>query len=98
MKITVNNPDIFEQVTAWQDETFKDHTASGLKRKLQEEIEEFIATDYRDLEELADVCIVGTAYCKDRGSNLRDEMQKKLDKNKNRSWNLTPEGNYKHGG
>ena len=47
-----------DTIIAWHRETFPDATLDGQLSKYQEEQQEFVESDYKDLSELADMFIV----------------------------------------
>lgn len=85
-------------VNQWQEEQFPNATTDGIIKHLREEFNEFL--DDPSPEEAADIVILlyawANAWANKVGIDLHDEVDKKMIKNRNRSWNIQPDGTGRH--
>ena len=95
MKLLIHDVDIdplFADIEEWSKETFQDSTREGRRLKVIEEMDEWKLSPTPD--EMADVIITGVGF--HGASTLYRAVMEKFIINKNRTWNKTAQGNYKH--
>ena len=80
----------------WADQTFPKSSNESICKHLEEELVEFL--DDQSPEEAADIVLLLMHHAHKNGYNLLYEAEKKLLKNKRRTWESEPnkDGYYKH--
>lgn len=87
-----------ESINAWQCDTFPHASDEGVVKHLREEFGEFL--DAKDgaaaAEEAADLVILLYCWAMNNGVDLHAEIDRKMAKNRGRSWNIQPDGTGRH--
>lgn len=83
-------------VQAWVAQRFSDTPREGRIAKLLGELDELAATNYTDIEEMADVVIVLCHLAAAEGVSLWGAIQAKHALNLRRAWAQNPDGSYSH--
>lgn len=86
---------LIEEIYAWQQATFIDATSEGRIAHFKEEIAEYLENPNSG-EEAADVFMLFVAVFKYHDVDLRAEVERKLEINKERTWAKVPGGYSKH--
>ena len=82
-------------ITEWADKVYPNRTVQNAVTKLLEEIGEWAASP-RDPDELADMCIVIFDIASMLKVDIGQEIVKKMEINKARSWRITDKGTMQH--
>ena len=53
-----------KSIIEWHEQTFPDATLEGQLQKYQDELQEWVESDYKDITELADMFIVACGICR----------------------------------
>ncbi len=90
-KYDSHTDDLFDDISAWQRETFPDATHINVMTRLREEFVEFLEAESNGKKdemilELADVVILAIEACKLNGKDLRDVVREKHEINLKREW------------
>jgi NTP pyrophosphatase (non-canonical NTP hydrolase) len=85
-------------INAWQRETFPTATTNGVIGHLREEFEEWLTAESDELAgvEAADLVILLYCWCDQVGIDLHAEIDKKMVRNRARTWHIQPDGTGRH--
>jgi hypothetical protein len=87
--------DVIERVYSWTDCAFPEASGDSFIIKARTEWNELLA-DPDDPEEAADVILCLFAGWHRKGVDLLSVLNRKLDINENRTWELQSDGTYQH--
>jgi NTP pyrophosphatase (non-canonical NTP hydrolase) len=87
-----------ESINRWQLAHFPTATERGVVGHLTEEFREFLSADgdMAAVEEAADIVILLYCWAMLKGINLHEAIDKKMVKNRQRQWNIQPDGTGRH--
>jgi len=83
------------EIYEWAEETFPNRTDASMYLKLYSEVAEVIESNGKD-DEVADLFILLLDYSVRKGIHLPSAIKSKLSINRNREWEIRPDGTMKH--
>lgn len=86
-------------INEWQDQNFPSASEAGIIKHLTEEFHEFLNETFNNenrLEEAADIIIILYAWAKFNHYDLHTAIDKKMAKNRLRTWKIQPDGTGRH--
>lgn len=100
-KLAVQDPadigiqSLAHEVYDWAEKTFPNRTDASMYLKLYSEVAEVIESNGKD-DEVADLFILLLDYSVRKGIHLPSAVKSKLWINRNREWEIRPDGTMKH--
>lgn len=94
--------DLQKDISRWGAETFGDPAPRGLAIRGNKEMAELLSgfengrPNNELAEECADVCFFLLQICEGLGYDLQEEVEKKFEINKRRSWAKGSDGSFQH--
>lgn len=79
------------EVTAWADSVYPGRSFQSIVGKLDEELAEIKKSGYADPDEFADTIILLFDLASQANIDIADAVRAKINKNKNRVWEIDPE-------